>query len=524
MTRIVLLVIFICSALAPFPTIAQVFDRTVLSFSFADDDVMRDSGETRRNSPMAYFGGQATSPADRFGSSIYSSPGSRLVISKKFEYGNLIPEGALRLRAAPNSDGFYSFQDDSTWLGLTYLASPETKLKLTLYPLDADRFRAGYNWDISWGGTNTFPKNFRKGLAPGLKLDFDTGPASLFVGMKTALIRSPSERILNNPGGNTNQFVEQAYYGFLSGTEIRLPAGFAFRASGGFFEKGTNTSANVLGRPIYSGGAGAQLAWHYGMEVGRRLDLRLYFADPDHYTMKTPVEGDWGADVAFEGTWLIQTLEDTDNAGSTKNESSKAFALSMGMRRHTTRLFLDVVYRDLTYIVFNVPGFEPYKALPESANLLHSGPLAFVPKFLSGELFGLVSIDHFFQLPASLGLTPALSVGILLPATYMPGDKGLTIEGPYGEEHAQGRQRVVVRGSQTDDWDILPPGEVELPVFLSRVDLKFSIGENFSFIGEVSYINDANYSQVELDDRGHARRRFIAPHILAFGLVSELSF
>jgi len=510
--------------LAPGQAYGQAFDETTVSFSFADDDVFRDSGETRKNSPEAFFGGQAQSPADRFAESVFSKTGSRLVVSKKFEVGKLVPEGGLRFRAIPNMDGVYGFFDDGTWLSLGYVPSSDTAAKLTLYPLDSDRLRIGYNWDVTWGGTNVFPKNFRTGLAPGAKVSYETGPLTLFAGMKTTLIRSPSERVLDNPGGNTNQYVQRSYYGVLGGAELDLPLGLTLRGSGGYFQKGTNNSPNVLGKPIPSGGGSAQVAWHTGAEVGRRMDLRLYFANPEEYTLETPTEGHTGLDLALEGAYLVQTLEDTDRYASTKNEFSKALALTAGLRYGRTRFFFDAVYRDLSYVVFNVPGFEPYKALSDSADLTHSGSFSFIPEALSGEWFGLLSVDHFFGLPQSLGLTPALSIGTLLPATYMPGDEGLTIEGPFGEEHALGRQRVVVRGTRSTDWEILPPGENELPLLILRGDVKFTVGEHFSLVGEVSYINDRNFSQVEQDPQGHALRKFVDPNILGVGLVSELKF
>ncbi len=524
MTRLgTVLVVLLAAGLYAGTASAQAFDETTISFSFADDNVLRDPGETRINSPDAYFGQHGNSYVDRFENSVFNRTGSRLVLSKKFDTGALFADGSLRMRVGPDEWGNYAFQDDGTFIRLNYEPYDGFATAVTFYPVDADRFRLGYHWDISWGGSNVFPQNFRKGLVPGLKWTVKAGKLDAFAGMKTALIRSPAESTLDNPGGNTNQYVERAYYGFLGGTGVEPIKGFRIDISGGYFEKGTSTRASVLGKPITAGGLSAQVSYHFGKEVGHRLDLRLYQLDPEQYPLDAPerYEGKFGFDAAFEFSRLVQTLEDPDHYASTKNEWSNAFFFSSGIRYRKLRVHVDGVYRDLTYIVYNVPGFVPSQALSSEADLSHGGGLDSLPEWLSGELFGVISVDYFIE---RLGLTPAVSLGWLLPATYKPTDEGLTIEGPYPADHATGIQKVVVRGSSSGDWDILPVGEDELPVFISKFNLKWSLGKNYSMVGELSYTRDNNFAQVLLDDHGHAKRRFDKPDILGIGVVSELKF
>ncbi len=492
------------------PASAQVFDETTISFSFADDNVLRDPGETRRNSPDAYFGQGDISSLDRVEGSAYRRTASRLSVYKKFDTGALYPEGALRVRFSPDSDGKYGFADDGTFLKLNYSIDKEKLLYLQLYPIDSDKMRVGYHYDITWGGSNVFPKNFRRGLVPGLKLAYDSKVIDAFVGMKTALIRSPSENILDNPGGNTNQFVERAYYGAMAGFGVEPITGLRLDVSGGYFEKGNNTRSSVLGKKIYSGGGSAQISYRYGGEVGQRMDLRLYYEDPERFPLNNPgrYSDDFGFEVAVEYTRVIQTLEDPDHYASTKNEWSNAGFASLGIRWQKLRFLANAVYRDLSYVVFNVPGFVPYQALSGDADI-------------TPELFGVVSVDYFFQ---SLGLTPALSFGVLLPSTYKPSVDGSTLEGPYAADVAKGIQKTVVRGSNSGDWDILPAGEDELPVLMVKFDIKYNLGANFSVVGEVTYARDSNTAQVFIDDMGHAKRRFDKPDILGFGLVTELYF
>jgi len=515
------LVLFAAVVLAAGSARGQAFDETTISFSFADDNVLRDPGETRVNSPDAHIGQQVSSYVDRFEDSVFDRTGSRLVLSKKFDTGKLFADGSLRMLMGPDNEGDYAFRDDGTFIRLNFQPSQTFQSALTFYPVDADRFRLGYHRDISWGGTNAFPQTFRNGLAPGLKWTVKASVLDAFAGVKTALIRSPAESTLDNPGGNTNQYVERAYYGFLGGAGVEPIKGLRLDVCGGYFEKGTSTRAAVLGKPITSGGISAQLSYHRGSEVGHRLDLRLYQLDPEQFPLDDPerYEGRFGFDVAFEFSRLVQTLEDPDHYASTKNEWGNAFFLSSGVRYRKLRVHVDGVYRDLTYIVHNVPGFVPGQALSSEADLSHGGGFDTLPEWLSGELFGLLSVDYFLE---HVGLTPAVSLGWFLPATYKPTDEGLTSEGPYPADHATGIQKVVVRGPH--NWDILPVGEDELPVFISKFNLKWSLGKNYSMIGEVSYTRDNNFAQVLMDEHGRAKRRFDKPDILGVGVVSELKF
>jgi hypothetical protein len=507
----------------------QAFDQTSVTFSFADDNVLKDSGETRKNSPDAYFGGQSASSLDRLGGSPFQQTATRLVVGKQVDTGiRLYPEGAVKLRFNANFSGDYGLADDGTYLALNLALRKSMLLKLSMFPVDADRLRLGYHYDISWGGTNTFPKNFRKGRAPGLVLAFDSNRGGVFAAMKTALIRSPSEEILDNPGGNTNQFVERSYYAALVQGWGEPVKGLRLQVGGGYFEKGTNTRANVLGKKIDAWGIGGALSYRLKGEVGKRLDLRQYYQDPEQFPLNVePANYDTnriGFQIAFEGNALGQVLEDPDYYGSTKREWSKAFYLSTGLRVRQWRLFFDALYRDLTYIVYNVPGFVPYQALPENSDLSHGGSFSWLPEGLSGEWFLVLSTDYFFRFRKGLGLMPALSFGMLLPATYMAGDAGTKIQGPYPSEHAQGTQKVVVRGSNSGDWGILPAGADELPVFILKFDLKFNVSRYFSLVYEFSYANDPNYAQVKIDSHGHAVRDFDEPHIVSMGFVSEMTF
>ena len=499
-----------------FPATATAEDEggsfdTTISFSFADDNALKDSGETRQNSPTGFFGQSPDGSLGRVEDPAFRGTTSLLRIAGQSAVGNFRPGGELLVRFKADTDGDYGLGDYGSNLSLRYLFSEEASFGFTAYPVDTDRLRLGHNWDVTWGGSDMFPKNFRSGQVPGFKVDLDTEVFDVFAGMKAALIRSPAEDILNNPGGNTTQLVERAYYSALLGVGVEIPrTGLRFDLQGAFFQKGTSTRDAVLGEPILAGGGTAIVSWMHGSKVGNRLDLDLYFQDPTRFPLREedPYKGRMAIEIAAEYTHLAQVLEDPDHPASTKLEQARAAALSMGFRFREFRTHLNLIFRDLSFIVFNVPGFVPYQAMPAASDV-------------KPEIFGVLSVDYFIK---SLGLTPALSVGVLRPASYRPNMQGSTLTGPYAAAVEKGIHKVVVKGSNAFDWQMLPAGEEEWLVFMARFDLKWNLGDAFAVITEVSYRYDGNIAQVFLNDKGHATLRFDSPHILSYGLVAEYEF
>jgi hypothetical protein len=505
--RVALLFAFALLLLSAAPAAAGRF-RASLGFSFADNNVLRGAGETRINSPSAYFGQTPDSYFRALGGSEFGP--SRLHL---FAYGGaldlhprFVPEGAVVLLLDPSSG---TFRDDGTYLRVGYYFDSDRRrgVSLTMHPIDSDRERLGFHYDISWGGSAMFPKNFRRGLVPGLRLQLDLGWMYAYTGMKTALVRSPTEDILDNPGGNTNKIVERANYAVFGGLGFDIYRGLRLEVNGGYFQKGTNTRPNVLGRPIHAGGLSGQLSYHHGLSIGRRIDMYLYTEDPIRFDILAREEYGSGLswNVAIEGTGVVQTLEDPERARSTINEWAFASMASARFKFSHFRIHLEGIYRTLTYITYNVPGFVPYQALPAA---VESKP----------ELTALVSADYFI---APISLTVGLTFGVLRPATY----RGVVPAGSAAPTTLQGVHTVVVRGAESGgDWDILPAGEEELPVFYIKGNLKWTFGDTFAALAELTYGRDPNLSQVFRDFRGHAIRTFDDPNVLAFGLLARLAF
>lgn len=478
-----------------------------LSFTFGDDNVLRGPGETRKNSPSAFFGNMSGTPLDRAFPSEISNSMMLLGLQGSVKSGkHFLPEGALLMRVNL-SEG--KFTDYGSHLRLNYFIDPvsmDKKVYLELYPNASNALRLGYMDDLSWGTADIFPKNFRSGPVPGAKLGYASDWLYGYVGVKTALVRSPMEDILYNPGGNTNKYVEETVYGGLAGFGVELLDSIWIEASGGLFEKGNNTRANVLGEKILAGGGSARLSYVYGGKIGEEVSLRYYFSDPLKHNVfaKEDYERGWSFYAGIEGTYVGQTLEDPDRIHSTKNEFSRAAGVTLRAKYENLRIHLLGSMRDLTFLLFNVPGLVPYQALPENVEVTQ-------------EFYAALSLDYHFP---SVGLTPSITGAAIIPATY----KGVVPEGQSADSVSTGVRTMVVMGEDSANWSILPLGEDELPVLMVRAALKWSFTEDFSAIGEVFYERDNNLAQVFQDQRGHSLRSFDEPDILGFALIARMRF
>ncbi|MFT5429925.1 MAG: hypothetical protein ACI9OJ_000598 [Myxococcota bacterium] len=491
-------------------TTDNAWPKTRISFTFGHENVLVKPGETKESVPGALFGACDKSILARTTSQECGGVAANLVLYKRLTFSKTFqPEAALSLRIRASDSGA-DMDDNGSYLRLNYFLSPshDKFWALTLFPVDADRMRLGYHYDVSWGGTDSFPKNFRRGAAPGLKFDLDYKYWHFFVGAKGALVRSPADDILDNPGGNTLKNVVRVFYGGLAGFGVEfMDTGLRLEMNGGIFNKGTNTRQNAIGQDILAGGVSGRLSYRFGMPIGRQIDIRLYQQDPirsELFEKENYKGGKFSMAAEIEGTFLIQSLEDPDRVNSTRNEQSWMSHVGFAMKYGHFRMHLHAIYRDLTAILFDVPGFVPYQALPENTET-------------SGEIYASLAADYNIQ---PIDLTIGLKFGLLKPATY----NGIVPAGTTASSTDQGRRKVVVRGSGTGDWDILPAGEDELLVFSTELSVKWSFYDFFAVVGEISYERDDNVAQVIQDAQGHNVRVFDEPNRLGFMILSEMLF
>lgn len=496
-----------------------------ISFPFADDNVLRNAGEDRQSSPDIYIGGTPSPSVDRLLPDRYDSF-MHIALYKALDLTeSFLPEAAVNVKL---DLGRGVIKDDASYLRLNFLwnrrqhdtdapgaegsgQSPQRGIGdsvfLELFPIDADRLRLGFHYELTWGGTDVFPRNFRTTTAPAARVGVDIGSFYAFAGFKTALIKSAVETKLASSEGNETLFVERTFYGGLFGAGVELGVdGLWLELNGGVFEKGTNNKAEVLGKPILAGGGNAMLSFSRGEPVGRRLDLNLFRADPVRFdlTEREPYEGEISYRIAAEFGLQTQTLADFDFTGSTKNELSMAAFGTIGVRFRDARIHFDGGFRDMTWITANVPGFFPYSALPEAAEV-------------TPEFSGTVSVDYLFK---EVGLTPYVAFGVQMPATY----RGSLPAGQNNSVISQGIQKVVVRGVEPGDWDILPEGEDALPVLSALGGLRWTYEKTFAALVQLDYSYDPDRAQIRKDENGIGTRVFVEPNRLGVSLLASVRF
>lgn len=481
---------------------------TSLTWVFGDDNILLGAGQTRKSSPAAYFGECHSTVVDRTEPADCATNASRLQLYKRLKLSPFFqPEAALSVDLDIDQGGLY---DSGSYIRANYFMDTrhETYWAVTMYPVDADRMRLGFHPDTSWGGTDSFPKNFRAGYAPGLQFDLDYRYWYLFLGAKAARVRSPAEDTLINPGGNELKNVERTFYGLLGGVGFEvMNSGLRFELNGGFFNKGTNTRQNALGAEIFAGGVAGRVSYRSGLPIGRAIDVRIFQQDAirdELFRKETYRTGALSVAVEGEVNWLNQSLEDPDRVQSTKLETSFLGHVGFKLKYGFLRVHLDGIYRDLTGILFDVPGFVPYQALSTDVEV-------------TPEIYASVAADYNIQ---PFDITVGLTLGMLQPATY----EGVAPVGATASSVDQGNRKLVVRGSRAGDWDILPAGQDELTVFLARFDLRWSYYEAFQFIGSLWYGRDDNLAAVKQDAAGHNVRDFEEPDAVGFTIVSRVAF
>ena len=491
----------------------SIFDKVLIQLNWGDDNLLIGAGETRESSPDPNFGRCSRTSIDGITGRDCAEGQSRLGLYKNVDVGSgFAVSGALVLGLGVVTDpesskaGSVSLYDLGSYLKLDKrFGDSQAHLFVEMYPVDARPLSAGFHHDIEWGTKDEFPKNFRRGAAPGVKLGFDTGAFYAYVGAKTALIKSPLEVELESDIGNRILFSTRTFYGVLGGLGLHLDdLGLSIEANGGFFHKGTLTKEGVLGKDLLAGGGSARVGYHMGMPIGLRVDSSLYERSASGArTVEQPsYEGAFAFSTAIEGTMRVQNLSDFERPGSTALEWAYAGHLGFQARFDALRLHVEARARTLSYITAEVPGFFPYSTTPSTAQT-------------SPELQGLVSVDY------KLGdFTIALTGGVRMPATY----RGLPPQGSGTDAASSGVRTVVVSEADAGGWYILNAGRKASPVGWGEVGLRWSPAREFSLMAEVLYGRDDNRTQVERDALGHALRVHTEPNILGLNLLGQFLF
>jgi hypothetical protein len=489
--------------LAPAGASGNGFMDTRLTWTFGDDDFLHGTGELYPLSPKATVGDR--SQYRLFFDGLNSRFAGRenlthLVMYKKMPsyFPNVTTEAAVVLRfdlaalAAATGNLNSALYDSGSYLRI-FRRSGGTEAKpqgtsLVFFPLDTDRIRLGYLYDISWGGTaasinqSIFPRI--QGSSPGLKIQHEGEGYYGYVAFKTVR-------------------VGEANYGFLAGAGYDFTDSLRIDAGAGYFMQGRFDLEGIRGKPVYTYGGSTRLVFHKQMPVPQSVDFQLYRNDPmapmTFFAPEKYREDEFAWSLSAEGDALMQQLKDYENYGATKDQLAAAGALQGVLRSGYLRASVTGIARDLNYVVRNVPGFIPFNTTPKSATT-------------QSEAFGAIAVDYHMP---DLKLTPGISAGAQLPATF---------RSEFSEGGVPSSKTIVVR--QQGDQSILPLGAGRRMIVQARFNLKLQLSDMMAINGWIQYVRDDNGTLVVRDplDGSGSIRVFQSPDRLGAGVAVQARF
>jgi hypothetical protein len=498
------------------------FMDTRLSWTFGDDDFLHKTGELVPLSPTFSIGDR---PQYRlFFDNLNSRFSGRenlthLVMYKRMPgfIDRLTTEAALVLRfdmaaLSSNTGNLNSaLYDAGSYIRIFYNTNPNKELEglsAVFFPLDTDRFRLGYLYDISWGGTaasinqSIFPRI--QGSSPGMKIQYDAEKYYVFAGFKTATIVQP-QQVLSPGGENDVELVRvgETNYGALAGGGVDALPNLRFDVGGGYFQQGKFDLDDVRGKSVYTYGGSARVVVHQDMPVPQSVDFLLYRNDPNKPMILfspekyNPRELAWS--ISAEGALLQQHLKDFDIAGGVKDQAAYAAAVQGVVKAGYARFSATGIYRNLNFVVRNVPGFIPFETLPANAK---SDP----------ELFGAIAADYHIP---DLKLTPGVAGGMQLPSTF---------RSEFTDGGLPASRTIVVR--QQGDESILPYNANRSAILQARVSLRWQISEILGAVVWGQFVRDNNGTLVVRDPtEGTASLRvFQSPNRLGVGTSIQARF
>jgi hypothetical protein len=496
------------------------FMDTRLTWTFGDDDFLHKTGELIPLSPTFSIGERQQYRLffDNLNSRFTGRENlTHLVMYKKLPafIDKLTTEASLVMRfdlaalSSNNGNLNGAFYDSGSYLRLFYQTGKKEQegISATFFPLDTDRVRLGYLYDISWGGTasainqSIFPKS--QGATPGLKVQYDMDGFYAYLAFKTATIIQPQQVLRGGENDVDTIRVGETNYGILAGAGVDFTKQFRLDAGAGYFQQGRFDLTDVRGRPVYTYGSSARLIVHDNMPVPRSIDFQLYRNDPNKamviFAPEKYTAGELAWSVSAEGSVLGQHLKDFDTAGALKDQFAMAGAVQGVLKAGYLRFSATGIYRNLNFVVRNVPGFIPFNTLPKD---IETDP----------ELFGAVTADYHFP---DLHLTPGIGGGLQLPSTFKSTFKNGSIDA----------SRTVVLRQQGDE-SILPYNKDRTPILQARASLKWDVSAMLSTVIWAQYVRDNNGTLVVRDqsDGSASLRTFQSPDRFGVGTAIQARF
>jgi len=506
--RALLILLMLSTILAPAGTMAADFASVWVTFAFSDDNLYAGAED---QSPIAGFGPPVNTFYDDYDPNRRNAATmAHITLIKDFNSyfkGIGLKAGfMLELRNVMDQVTWESqtrIYDDGSFLKITgyfdRAASSGDGISTTFYPINSRRLRLGFSDYLFWGGASTWPGNVNP--VPGLSVRGDFGTGKDINGY--AFIGAKATRMLNEKINEVDTF-----YGFLGGAGIGVE-GIGVEANGGYFEKGVfppqgYQDTTIGGKPVQQLGGSAQVSYRTGLPIGKPVDFNLFRRDMDEVRLAAqPEQYDNGisAFAASEFNYLMQTMISFDKPNSTVIQPAMAGDLELRLKVEKFRVFGAGVYKDLAYILRDVPGLTPYYDFPKKS--------AITP-----ELLGMAGLDYFFEMPH---LTLGFTFGYKHPSTYK-GKSNLPVSGVS-------QSIIVVRGP--DDLEILPEGKSAFDIVSFKPNLKWQLADGFVSMAEVNYTIDKNQVKYKDDENGIAKRVFKNSNVtneLGFSLLVQASF
>lgn len=508
------------------PTRIGDFMDTRLTWVFGDDDVLKQTGQAFPLSPLPSVGDRRQYRLffDNLNSRFAGRENlTHLALYKKMPgfIKDLDTEASLLLRfdiaslASGSGNVNQAFYDAGSYIRAFYHTARHDDPKkveglgFTLWPIDTDRMRLGYLYDLSWGGTaasinqSIFPRIV--GSSPGARFSYDHPLFSVYVGFKTAQIVQVEETLTPGTSEVEQIRIGQTNYGILGGVSAQPAKMFHFDVGGGFFTQGKFDLPDVEGLQVWTAGTSARLVVHHEeMPVGQSIDFALYRNDPNKPQIifrpekYFPDKALW--QISLEGDALFQRLKNFDVTGETIVQPAMAAALQGLLKIGFFRASLTGIFRDLPYVLRNQPSFIPFASIPEDAQV-------------DPEFFVAAAADYYIE---SARLTPGIGAGLQLPATFTSNS--------VDSSSAPISRTVVVRDQ--GNIAILPVNTGVTPIFQARASLKWDISPILSTIFWLQYVRDNNATFVERDPNEGtvALRTFVAPDFFGLGVSAQARF
>jgi hypothetical protein len=416
---------------------------------------------------------------------------NRLRLSWRRSEPGLLPQltasAALRLELGLNGPGQSELdrrlRDGSSWVSIAWSSGPAARLSLKAFPFDTDYERLGYLHALDWGGSDrTSGESIylapHDGV-PGLELGFAAARSEIAAAVRWATA----------PSGLAGQ---QRLWGALLRGSIQPSASLRADFGLGYFQRLAPDQA--LGAfPSFVEGASLRLVWRRGPpepEVGTEPFRAPSLRDAASLLVAPEARG---AALALEAVVLATRLRQFEAPSATALSLAPAAALYGSLRGDVLAGRAAFSWRSLPFVQHNQVGLLRGQTVP-----------------LAARARSELALWAGLSAETSLNLSPALELGLLLPAA---------LETPSALPGFA--QTFVVR--ETGEVVALPVGSRRLPIAAGRAALRFQASVAVSLCGFVDYERDPNRVRL-VNAASGAHRSFATPDRLGGGVALQARF